>query len=70
MVTSGPENLQNNWILDDVQLRCSMMVYDTLYTDICSYGIKWELKHNLIILDNKILTYLKVLTAENQCQPF
>jgi hypothetical protein len=34
-----------------------MMIYDALYIDICSYGIKWELKHNLIILENKSLTY-------------
>ena len=56
-VTSGPENSQNNWLLVDDHLRCSMMIYDTLDPDICSCGIKWELKHSLITLDNKILTY-------------
>ena len=57
-VTSGPENSQNNWILDDDQLSCSMMKYGKLDPDIYSLmGIKWELKHNLIISDNKSLSY-------------
>ena len=56
-VMSGPENSQNNWILVDDHLRCSMMLYDTLDLDTCSYGVKWEIKHNLIIPENKSLTY-------------
>ena len=69
-VTSGPENSQNNWILVDGHLRCSMMLYDTLDLDICSYGVKWELKHNSIIPDNKKLDLLKMLTVVSQSQPF
>ena len=56
-VMSGPENSQNNWILVDDYLSCSTMIYGTLDPDICSYGIKWELKHNLIISNNKSLSY-------------
>ena len=56
-VTSGSENSQNNWLLVVDHLSCSMMIYGTLDPNICSYGIKWELKHNLIISDNKSLSY-------------
>ena len=38
MVTSGPENSQNNWLLDDEHLSCSMMKYGKPDLDICSYG--------------------------------
>ena len=34
-----------------------MMFHDSIGSDICLCVFKREVKHNLIILDNKILTY-------------
>ena len=54
MVTSGPENTQNKWLLimvfihddyDDIMI----MFHDSIGSDISLSGFKWELKHNLII---------------------
>ena len=47
-----------------------MMSHDSIGSDIWSRGFKRELKHNLIIDEDKILNLIKVLTAVNQCHPF
>ena len=47
-----------------------MMSHDSIGSDIWSRGFKRELKHNLIIDEDKILNLLKVLTAVNLCHPF
>jgi hypothetical protein len=60
MVTSGLENSQNKWLPimllihdDDDDDDVIMMFNDSIN----SSGLTWELKHNLILTNDKILTY-------------
>jgi hypothetical protein len=62
-VTSSSKNSQNKWLLvmllthgdddDDV----IMMFNDSIDSSIRSCALIWELKHNMILINVKILTY-------------
>jgi hypothetical protein len=62
-VRSGLENSQNKWLLVMLLIHddkwwyynaVQMILFDS---NIWSCGLIWELKHNLILLNAKILTY-------------
>jgi hypothetical protein len=62
-VTSGPKNSQNKWlpimllIHDDDDDDVIMMFNDSINSSIWSCGLTWDLKHNLILTNDKMLAY-------------